>query len=299
MIKFELFTIPDLNTFTIKDIEGFTGIKAHTIRIWEQRYNLFKARRKDTNHRIYDGEDLKVLLRIAYLYHNGIKISKIASMSETRQNELTIEISQSSQTLYHIHELIDATVDYDQERFEKVFLQQITESGIEQTITTVVYPFLEKIGILWLTNNVIPAQEHFASNIIKTKLVSAIDALSMNYQCPEHFLLFLPEGEFHEIPLLYVHYLLKKNGKMVTYFGPNIPLEDLGNFINTKKITHLYTHILTQSLPFDLSELTLNLSERYPRLQILISGPQANLLQAPLPANIIRLEQLNQLTNYF
>lgn len=287
-----------MNTFTIKDIEGFIGIKAHTIRIWEQRYNFFKAKRKDTNHRIYDGEDLKILLRIAYLYHNGIKISKIAGMSETRQNELTIEIAQNSHTLYHIHELIDATINYDQQHFENALLEQLTKTGIEHTITNVVYPFLERIGILWLTNNVIPAQEHFASNIIKTKLIAAIDALNMNYQSPDHFLLFLPEGEFHEIPLLYVYYLLKKNGKLVTYFGPNVPLEDLDNFISKKNVTHLYTHILTQSLPFDLCEVCLILSKRYPGLPILISGPQAKSLQTPIPSNITRLEELNQLTQY-
>jgi DNA-binding transcriptional MerR regulator len=288
-----------LNTFTIKDIEEFTGIKAHTIRIWEQRYDFFTAKRKDTNHRIYDSEDLKLLLKVAYLYHHGIKISKIAGMSEIEQNALTTEISKDSQTLYHIHELIEATILYDQHRFETALIREIEKYGLEQTVTGVIYPFLERLGILWLTNNVIPAQEHFASNIIRTKILAAIDAVEMNYQSSDHFLLFLPEGEFHEIPLLYVHYLLKKNGKRVTSFGANVPLHDLHDFIQKGKVTHLYTHILTQSLPVDLQDLCKTLSETYPRLTILVSGPQSKHLKTPLPVNIVVLEKLEELAIRF
>lgn len=287
-----------MNTFTIKDIEGFTGIKAHTIRIWEQRYDFFKAKRKDTNHRIYDNEDLKLLLKVAYLYHHGIKISKIASMSDDEQNQRTIEIARDAHVLFHIHELIEATINYDQARFEKAFQEQMLKSGLEQTITDTIYPFLERIGILWLTNNVIPAQEHFASNIIRGKILAAIDSLQMNYQSKEHFLLFLPEGEFHEIPLLYIQYLLKKSGKMVTSFGSNVPVGDLDDFLQKKQVSHLYTHVLSLTLPCDIKALCTTLQQRYPATRIMISGVHNHELKRSLPPEIIVLNTLDEFRQY-
>lgn len=287
------FTIPALNTFTIKDIENFTGIKAHTIRIWEQRYSLFQARRKDTNHRTYDSDDLKTLLRIAYLYHHGMKISRIAALSEPEQNKLSLEIAvEGKSSLLPVNELIAATLDYDHQRFERIFYSQVLHLGFEKCITGVIYPFLEKIGVLWLTGQVIPAQEHFSSSIIRTKIMTAIDGQPMNYAATEHFLLFLPEGEFHEIPLLYVQYLLKKQGKMVTSFGPNVPLADLAPFMQAKKVTHIYTHLLTNITKTAMNGFARQLSELYPHVKIWLAGPQTRLLTEPLPPNVEIANQL-------
>ncbi|MGO4293913.1 MerR family transcriptional regulator [Chitinophaga sp. RAB17] len=288
-----------MNTFTIKDIENFTGIKAHTIRIWEQRYPLFQARRKDTNHRTYDSEDLKTLLRIAYLYHHGIKISRIAALSVTEQNKLSLEIAvEGKSTLLPVNDLIAATLDYDHQQFERIFYNQVLHLGFEQCITQVVYPFLERIGVLWLTGNVIPAQEHFSSNIIRTKIMTAIDGLPMNPAATEHFLLFLPEGEFHEIPLLYAQYLLKKQGKLVTSFGANVPLDDLHAFLAVKKVTHIYTHLLTNLSSSTINELTTKLSQQYPDIKLLVAGPQTKLLTGPLPANVLLAESLEKLLSF-
>ncbi|WP_177192123.1 MerR family transcriptional regulator [Chitinophaga arvensicola] len=290
------FTIPALNTFTIKDIENFTGIKAHTIRIWEQRFQLFQARRKDTNHRIYDGDDLKTLLRIAYLYHHGVKISRIAALSEPQQNELSLEIaSKGASPMLPIHELIAATLDYDHLHFERIFSSQVLHLGFERCITQVIYPYLERIGVLWLTGNVIPAQEHFSSNIIRTKIMTAIDGLPMNGDAKAHYLLFLPEGEFHEIPLLFVQYLLKKHGQLVTSFGANVPLPDLQPFITRKKVTHLYTHLLTNVTQQAMQRFITDLSTQFPDVSILLSGPQTWQLKQPLPANVFVVRQLDKL----
>jgi MerR family transcriptional regulator, light-induced transcriptional regulator len=284
-----------LNTFTIKDIENFTGIKAHTIRIWEQRYPLFQARRKDTNHRIYDSDDLKTLLRIAYLYHHGIKISRIAALSATEQNELSMEIAlEGKSTLLPVNELITATLDYDQVRFENIFHNHALHLGFERCITQVVYPFLEKIGLLWMTGNLVPAQEHFSSNIIRAKMMTAIDGLPIHTTATEHFLLFLPEGEFHEIPLLYAQYLLKKQGKLVTNFGANVPLADLPPFMARKKVTHLYTHLLTKLSPDAINSLVAQLSQQYPDVQLLIAGPQTTMLTRPLLPNVRVVESLEK-----
>lgn len=286
-----------MNTFTIKDIENFTGIKAHTIRIWEQRFGLFSARRKETNHRIYDGEDLKSLLRIAYLYHHGIKISRIAALSEPEQNQLSLELAaEGSATGLQVNELIAATLDYDFFRFERIFYSQVLHLGFEQCITKVIYPFLEKIGVLWLTGHVIPVQEHFCSNIIRTKIMTAIDGLQMNQQAAAHYLLFLPEGEFHEIPLLYAQYLLKKNGKLVTCFGANVPLADLKAFTPALQVTHIYTYLLTNITQRAMHRFVTALHQQFPEVKILLSGPQAWRLTAPLPANVSVIKNPEELT---
>lgn len=285
-----------MNTFTIKDIENFTGIKAHTIRIWEQRYELFQARRKDTNHRTYDGDDLKTLLRIAFLYHHGVKISRIAALSEQEQNKLSLQIAaKGASPMLSVHELIAATLEYDTRRFEQIFSSQVLHLGFERCITAVIYPYLEKIGVLWLTGNVIPAQEHFSANIIRTKIMTAIDGLPMNGEAKAHYLLFLPEGEFHEIPLLYVQYLLKKHGQMVTSFGPNIPVSDLAPFVAAKKVTHLYTYLLTSVSQQAMHQFITGLSAQFPGVKILVSGPQTGRLKDSLPANVFVITQLEKL----
>jgi len=285
-----------LNTFTIKDIENFTGIKAHTIRIWEQRFQLFSARRKDTNHRIYDGEDLKALLRIAYLYHHGIKISRIAALSEEEQNKLSLQLAaEGSAAGLQVNELIAATLDYDYFRFERIFYSQVLHLGFEHCITKIIYPFLEKIGVLWLTGNVIPAQEHFCANIIRTKIMTAIDGQQMNQQATAHYLLFLPEGEFHEIPLLYVQYLLKKSGKLVTSFGANVPFDDLKTFTPVRPVTHMYTHLLTNVTKQAVTQFVVALAQQFPGVKILMSGPQVWQLTGPLPENVFVLKSLDEL----
>ncbi|HVI44310.1 MAG TPA: MerR family transcriptional regulator [Chitinophaga sp.] len=277
----------ELTIFTIKDIENLTGIKAHTIRIWEQRYRLFQPKRKATNRRIYDNEDVKKLLRIAGLYHHGIKISRIAALSEEEQKKLFIELTeQNNRHQLYINYLLEATLNYDQQRFETVFHHIARQLGFEQCITQVIYPFLEKAGVLWLTGDFVPAHEHFFSHIIRQKLLSAIDKLTVNTVSDEHFLLFLPEGEFHEIPLLYIHYLLKKHHRKVTNFGSNVSVSDLRPFIATQKVTHLYTHLVSGMPRKAVNTFAESLSSIEPQIPILLAGPQTEQISIALPHNI-------------
>ncbi|NSL87974.1 MerR family transcriptional regulator [Chitinophaga sp. Mgbs1] len=284
-----------MNTFTIKDIENFTGIKAHTIRIWEQRYQLFRPRRKDTNHRVYDKEDLKALLRVAYLYHHGIKISRIAALSEAEQNKLSVDLSSGEEKHgLHVNELIAATLDFDQQRFEGLFQRILRHTGMETCMTRIILPFLEKMGVLWLTGSIMPAQEHFSAVIIRQKIIAAIEKEEMNYAAAEHFLLFLPEGEFHEIPLLFVCYLLKKHGKRVTNLGQDVPLADLAPFMAAQRVTHIYTH-LTSIARQAVQHFTEQLAAMCPQTAILLAGPQTQHIPQPLPANVRLLTSLEDL----
>jgi len=167
-----------MNAFTIRDIENLCGIKAHTLRIWEQRYQLLCPRRKAGNHRIYDNNDLKCMLRIAFLYHHGHKISSIARLNEKERNQLILSLTTGGDsTEIFINQLTEASIDFDQDMFDRILHNVILHMGFEKAIPKVIYPFLDKIGLLWLTGNVVPAQEHFASNLIAKKMHVAINGL--------------------------------------------------------------------------------------------------------------------------
>lgn len=280
-----------MNVFTIRDIENMCGIKAHTLRAWEQRYQLHVPKRKAGNHRLYDNDDLKHLLRIAFLYHNGYKISKLARLDEQEISRLALRIPQSGSTNdIFINHLIEASLDFDQELFERVLHNIILHMGFEKAITQVIYPFLQKIGLLWLTGNVVPAQEHFPSALITKQLLVAINGLESpvlsgsgslsgpaslsgsNVPSRRHILLFTPKGEFHEIPLLYMRYLMKKNGLPTVYFGKNVDLEELRYYCSRKPVTHLYFHLVTHLLRDEPEVYIRKMTEVFPDQQIVVSG---------------------------
>ncbi|SIN64646.1 MerR family transcriptional regulator [Chitinophaga niabensis] len=290
-----------MNSFTIKDLESLTGIKAHTIRIWEQRYNVMRPKRKDTNHRVYDNGDLKHIMRIAYLYRHGYKISKIAMMTDEQIKQLSLE--EGGQKGSHLHQvyinqLVEAMIDFDQTKFEKIFHNVLLRMGFEQTILKVIYPYMERIGLLWLVDCVIPAQEHFAANIIRKKLMVAIDGLDLPKEGDEKFLLFLPEGEFHEVPLLFTHYMLKKHGCAVVNFGANVPLEDLSFYTERKQVDHIYTHIISNFPQRALDNFVRDLGRLFPGIPVTISGPQIVRITPPLPDNVTLLMSMEEVLQY-
>ena len=165
-------------TYSIKDIEHLSGIKAHTLRIWEKRYNIIVPKRTQTNIRYYDDEDLKRLLNVSVLNRYGYKISSIANLHEKEiRNEILAITSKYGDLSAQIENLIVAMVDFDKAYFDKIFNKSIMSRGLEETMLKVIYPFFEKIGILWQTGNINPAQEHFISNLIRQKLIVAIDDL--------------------------------------------------------------------------------------------------------------------------
>ena len=265
--------------FTIKDIENLCGIKAHTLRIWEQRYNLFVPKRKDSQHRIYDNDDLKQLLRISFLYHNGWKISKIAGLSsdqiaeEVRKSEIN---SKTYKTF--IIQLIEAAVDFDEISFVEILNQLTGKLGFEKCITDICYPYLNRIGMLWVTNNVIPAQEHFSSYIIQNKIIAETDKLSINNEAPS-LLLFSPKGEYHELPLLFIFYLLRKNGWSVVYLGSSITKEVVKQFTENDEMKYLFLHLITNFTGWDADVYFEDLCRSFPNKQIVASGAAVHQVQ--------------------
>lgn len=262
-----------MNIFSISDIESLSGIKAHTLRIWEQRYDLLNPKRKASKHRRYDNEDLKYILRIAYLYNKGMKISHIASLSQDEMQRRAIELNSSSApNEIFLNQLIEATLDFDQQKFEKILNNLILHLGFERSILQVLFPLLNKIGLLWMINKMHPVQEHFASALIIKKMLVAIDGLEKFPPSTKKVLLFTPENEFHEIPLLMAKYLMKKNYISTSYLGPNVNFDTLQKYCEAQPFSHLYFHLITFLSAQDIAAYLEKLSSMFPRKEIFCSG---------------------------
>ena len=266
-----------MNTFTIKDLENLSGIKAHTLRIWEQRYHFLKPSRTHTNIRYYSNEDLKMILNIAILNKYGYKISHIDKMSEVQINEKILSLNQmEAQQERIVNDLIKNMVDLDIQSFEDTLDRFILVKGIEKAITQIIFPFLEKIGILWMTNHINPAQEHLVTNLIRQKLIVGIETVSVTVKLNKSILLFLPEGEHHELGLLFMYYLLKKRGADVIYLGTNVPLKDVAYIAGLKKPDYLYSHLTTVGQSFNFGKFLLNICKTFQDIPIFISGQLTN-----------------------
>ncbi|MBL7701576.1 MAG: MerR family transcriptional regulator [Ferruginibacter sp.] len=266
-----------MHSFTIKDLENLSGIKAHTIRIWEQRYSFLKPSRTGTNIRVYSNDELKKLLNVALLNKFGFKISHIDKMNEGEITQKVLSLNQQEAMQDRIiNVLIQTMVDLDVESFERVLDDFIIAKGIEKTISQIIFPFLEKIGILWLTNHIIPAQEHLVSNIIRQKLIVGIENVNSTIKINKSVLLFLPETEYHELSLLFINYMLKSRGVTTIYLGCSIPLRDVEYLVKLKKPDYIYTHLTSAGSRFNFHKFIEELSRRFSKTPVIISGQLTN-----------------------
>lgn len=262
-----------MERFTIRDIEHMTGIKAHTLRIWEQRYNLFTPKRKESKHRYYDNDDLKALLQIAFLYHNGWKISRIAQLTPKAILE-AVTASEINTQNYKITviKLLDAAINFDETTFVRLLNDLIEKVGLEACITQVCYPFLQRVGLLWMTNNIIPAQEHFSSYLIQHKIIAETDKLPDTPIDTEAIVLFTPDGEYHELPLLFINYLLRKNNWRTMYLGSDVTLQELQKFEADQNIRYLFLHVITNFSGWEIDDYLEKLCTTFPEKKIVASG---------------------------
>ncbi|RYF88484.1 MAG: MerR family transcriptional regulator [Chitinophagaceae bacterium] len=276
-----------MNSFTIKDLSNLSGIKAHTLRIWEQRYSFLKPNRTFTNIRYYSNEELKTILNIALLNKYGFKISHIDKMSSQQMSEKIMALNQAeAQQERFVNELIQKMVDLEIESFEELLSTYMAAKGIERTILQVIFPFLEKIGILWLTNHINPAQEHLVSNIIRQKLIAGIEHARPALQSNKKVLLFLPEGEHHELGLLFVYYILKVRGIGVTYLGANVPLKDVEYVANYKKPDYLYSHLTSVGQNFNFEKFLVNVKQKFKGIPLIVSGQLTHTFEKKIQAPI-------------
>lgn len=262
-----------MQKFTIKDIENMCDIKAHTLRIWEQRYQFFTPKRTEGKQRYYENEDLKRLLRIAFLYHHGWKISKIVALNDDEVIAAVRKLEKVSEDFQHfILTLIEAAIDFDEKIFNQVLDELIQKFGLEDTISKICYPFLKRIGVLWMTNNIIPAQEHFASYLIQHKIIAETDKLPHKQASKPTILLFTPDGEYHEMPLLFIHYMLRKWGWPTIYLGANIKIEQLKEVARQEEVGYVFTHIITNFTRFEIDDYFELLCKTLPDKIIVASG---------------------------
>ena len=221
-----------MNQFSISQLSQFSGIKPHTIRIWEQRYNALSPGRSEGNTRYYDNNQLRRLLNIVSLTQGNYKISEISTMSDKKLFELLEQQLPSSEKSNDTHEyfvlqLIAAGMNFDEINFDKLISHCLVRYGVKGTYLKVIYPMLKRIGLMWATNVIPPAAEHFISNILRQKLFTLIDSLPAGNDKKNSWVLFLPENEFHEIGLLLSHYLIRDSGFKSIYLGSNVPLQSV------------------------------------------------------------------------
>lgn len=288
-----------MNAFTIKDLENLSGIKAHTIRIWEQRYSFLKPQRTQTNIRYYSSDELKAILNIALLNKYGYKISHIDRMSEDELRQKVLSLSHiEAQQERLVNDMLQCMVDLDIDRFETILNEFIKARGIDRAISYLIFPFLDKIGILWLTNHINPAQEHLVTNVIRQKLIVGIESVVSHLLLSKTVILFLPEGEHHELGLLYMYYLLKSRGVQVIYLGANVPVRDLEFIVNLKKPDYLYTHLTNTAGNFSFEKFLLQVSHKMPNVPVVISGQLTEARLKKIPPGVHLKRSLSEVLEY-
>lgn len=218
-----------MNTYSMAQVENLTGIKGHTLRVWERRYTFLKPKRTSTNIRYYTDSELRKLLNVNILINNGYRVSKIDKMNEDEIHKLVLEVNSHSSAHFDddLNRLVLAMIEFNEDSFNNVFQRHVTRNGLLSTIVSLIYPFLDHVGILWSANKAIPAQEHFISNLIRQKLIAAIDMIPTPIESAGYLILFLPEKESHEIALLMANYIARDLGFKVYYLGQNVPMENI------------------------------------------------------------------------
>jgi DNA-binding transcriptional MerR regulator len=287
--------------YSIKDLEQLTGIKAHTLRIWEKRYGLVIPKRTNTNIRYYSDQDLKKLLNIAILNRHGVKISKIAKLENNDLNNKIISVtSKANDTDSQIENLVIAMIELDENMFEKILTTSIINHGFEDTYLKILFPLFERIGILWQIGTINPGQEHFISNLIRQKMIVAIDGLvaPINKPGKKSFVLFLPEDELHEIGLLFYSYMLQKQGHQVIYLGQMLPFDDLISIVSAQNPDALLTIFTSPVIKNDIESYVKKMALTFAKQQIFVSGRQFKLNQYNIPKKIQLIESFDQLREY-
>lgn len=231
--------------YKIKDIEVLTGVKSHTIRIWEKRYGILLPERTASKIRRYSEEDLALLLRISVLNQHGLKISKIAKLSDRELKEQIKKIGFSKDSKNSVLSvLITALLDFDDDLFKRVLNDVVSKEGLKTAYFNYILPFLDRIGIMWLVGTISPTQEHFISNLIREIVIVE------THKLPEpigdkNYALFCIEGDWHELSLLLYNYLLREKGERTYYLGQNLPLNAVGEIIKKIKVDVFISSIIT------------------------------------------------------
>jgi len=286
--------------YSIKDLEVLSGIKAHTIRIWEKRYNLLIPKRTNTNIRYYSDADLRKMLNVSMLVRNGFKISKVARMGENQlsENILSLTAQKASESDY-IDRLILHMVNFDNKGFYNLASEIIGDKGLEDAVSKIFFDFFVRVGIFWQVGSIFPAQEHYVSGIFRQKLIAEIDKLGIDNTRDSTILFFLPDGELHEMSLLFYSYLARKMGYNVIYLGQFVPFQDLSKIQEHVKIDFVFTAFINSVLKEDLENYLEQLKGLFTDQKIFITGWQLQLHQPGLPRNVKIVKDYHEFKKFF
>lgn len=287
-----------MSIYSIKDLEKLSGIKAHTIRIWEQRYKLIKPNRTHLNIRYYDESELKRLLDIALLNKNGYKISKIATFCEHCINHILSSLTVDENNTTRFDELTLVMVTMNEEKFHRVVDAKIKESGFTRTLADLILPFLEKLNFLRLAGTINTAHENFIINLIRHKTIVVTDKIHKKKQAIPKFLLYLPEGEKNDLLLLLMQYLLRSGGFRTFFLGKDMNLEDVTLAYQTIKPDFVFTILSENFTGKPIGIYIDELLKLCPQAKLLLSGYQTNFLQESSRSRIRLLNSLDDAIHF-
>jgi DNA-binding transcriptional MerR regulator len=282
--------------YKIKDIEVLTGIKAHTIRIWEKRYGILVPSRSETQIRTYSDKELAFLLNISLLNKSGHKISKIAKLENEEISKLVWNLKYSSSDNSD-DKLILALVELDETLFRDTLAILIKENGLELTFTNFIIPFLDRIGIMWLIGTINPAQEHFITNLIRQKVIGEIDKLPIPDTKKDAVMLYLPEHEWHELSLLFYQFILRKKDVNTIYLGQSLPYDALMECIEKLKPKALMTSLLSSTDENFIENYFKNIEKDTNGIPVFAGGAQVMNYELKLPKTVKVIKSYLDLEN--
>ncbi|HJW29950.1 MAG TPA: MerR family transcriptional regulator [Saprospiraceae bacterium] len=276
-----------MDSFSIGDLQQYSGIKAHTIRIWEQRYQALQPHRSVGNTRLYDSQQLRRLLNIVSLIDENHKVSTLCTLPDRKLNDLLRQRLESVRAdhpmdEYFISQLIASALTYDEPQFSSLYGACVQKLGLRYTYIQVLYPTLVRLGLMWTNEDLRPPHEHFITHLMQQKILAAVDSLPLPKSKDRVWLLFLPENEFHELGLLFAHYLLRQAGQQVIYLGPNLPEEALRQAASTIHPTHLLGFMVHRNDPETDAAYLRRLSKAHKGSQILIACDPTRPVVSPL-----------------
>lgn len=283
--------------YKIRDLEILTGIKAHTIRMWEKRYGLLTPQRTDTQIRTYSNKELLLLLNVSLLNKKGYKISRIAGMSTEQIFDTSKLIQNHGDSDTSIDQFIVSVLQLDEQLFQQTFLELTQKTNLSIIFSEHIIPFLQRIGVMWLVGTINPAQEHFISNLIRQKIITAIDSLPIPDSKGPKIILYLPEHEWHEISLLVYHYHLRSKGLNSIYLGQSLPYEALLQTVEILKPELIISSWLTAIEPQSVLDYFKQIQKDLGSLTIMAGGHQIDQLESLLPKKIRRIRKLSDLEN--
>lgn len=291
-----------MSTYSISDLEKLTGIKAHTIRMWEQRYNLIAPTRSEGNVRYYDDDQVRHFIQVATLVRSGYKISKVSQLDNSTVYQLVEDLvavaSGDSKIEYFIDSLISTTIDFNEHAFQALFTKCINTYGLIGTYQKVIYPMLVKIGMMWGKTELIPAQEHFITHLIKQKIYHALDVLPSPPKNAPTWLLFLPEEEDHELGLILSNYILRSYGQRVIYLGPRVPYYNLKAVIESVKPDYMHYFIVRYHSAEVVQALMEQIQQDFPGITKSVAAAEYLVQSIQLPSDHTHISGVDSLIQY-